>query len=122
MTTSLNYGQYIYRFLLLLTFFSLFPYCKNSTDMTKKKQIPVVEAPDTMPIPQNTEGVSEKNKAAETALKDSVLPSKPPLKPSKSTKEKATKKPPKPPQAGSVERRMEDYINSRKPVDDTTKN
>ena len=34
----------------------LFPSCKNDADMAKKKQTPVVEKTDTVPIPQNTEG------------------------------------------------------------------
>ena len=84
--------------------------------MAKKKQTPVVEKTDTVPIPQNTEGSLQQKKEKETVKKEPTPPSKSPSKPKK---EKATK--PKPPQTGNLERRMDDYINSRKPVDDTIK-
>ena len=46
---------------LIFSFF-LFPSCKNDADMAKKKQIPVVEKTDTVPIPQNTEGSLQQKK------------------------------------------------------------
>ena len=101
---------------LIFSFF-LFSSCKNDADMAKKKQIPVVEKTDTVLIPQNTEGSLQQKKAKDTVKKEPVPP---PKSSSKPVKEKATKS--KPPQTGSLERRMDDYINSRKPVDDTTKN
>lgn len=89
--------------------------------MAKKKQTPVVEKVDSVPIPQNTEGSSVKNDEDKTVKNEPQSASKPVKKPTKVIeKEKTTE--PKPPQSGSLERRMEDYINSRKPVDDTTKN
>ena len=94
----------------------LFPSCKNDADMAKKKQTPVVEKTDTVPIPQNTEGSLQQKKEKETVKKE---PTPPPKSSAKPKKEKATE--PKPPQTGNLERRMDDYINSRKPVDDTTK-
>ena len=94
----------------------LFPSCKNDADMAKKKQTPVVEKTDTVPIPQNTEGSLQQKKEKETVKKE---PTPPPKSSAKPVKEKATES--KPPQTGSLERRMDDYINSRKPVDDTIK-
>ena len=84
--------------------------------MAIKKQTPVVEKTDTMPVPQNTEGSLQQKKEKETVKKE---PTPPPKSSAKPKKERATE--PKPPQTGSLERRMDDYINSRKPVDDTTK-
>ena len=84
--------------------------------MAKKKQTPVVEKTDTVPIPQNTEGSLQQKKEKDMVKKEPVPP---PKSSAKSAKEKATKS--KPPQTGSLERRMDDYINSRKPVDDTIK-